>query len=121
MSFTPVVVSTLVLVGLGLGIYFIFRAKHMISAVGDVRVIKRGDGAYLIEEMLESKYEDSSTGQRWWKHYDIIEGNEYPSDEKAFLAAQEIAVRRLEHNREQVNMVRKLQQKTVVMYGRVDE
>lgn len=123
MSFTPVVVSTLVLVGISIGVYFVLRAKHLINKdgtdrniVGDVRVLKRGDGAYIIEEMIESKY-----GRIHWQHYDLIEANEYPADEKAALAAQEIAARRLEHNREQINTARKLEQKTVVMYGKVDE
>ena len=78
MTFVPVVVAALVVVGLGVSLFFLLRVRHMINkdsnknAVGDVRVIKRGDGAYLIEEMLESKYGRMC----WWEHYDIIEGNE---------------------------------------------
>lgn len=61
--FTPPVVIGLITIGVCLSIYLLLRARHMINKdtiagaltgsipeIGDVRIIKRGDGAYIVEE-----------------------------------------------------------------------
>ena len=129
MSFTPVVVIGLVTIGVGLSVYLVLRARHMVNKdskpktpepkVGDVRIIHRGDGAYIIDEYCQGRY------GRTWEFYDIIEASEYDQSDPAQVEAvqkrvSETASNRLNFNQQEINKQRKLAQKTVIQYGRIE-
>jgi hypothetical protein len=129
MSFTPTVVIGLVTIGGLLSVYLLMRTRYIITkdskpkptgVTGDVRIVKRGDGAYILEQYGQmfsyDPYED-------WLPVDIIDPQDHPnaSDEDLLALINVKADALFEETRNKQQMYRMMNDFTVISHKKVSE
>ena len=129
MSFTPTVVIGLVAIGGILSVFLLLRTRYILTkdtkpkptgTVGDVRIVRRGDGAYILEQYGQmSTYDDYED----WLPIDIVEPEDHPnaSDQDLLALINIKADALVEETRSKQHKRRMMNDFTVVSHKKVSE